>query len=387
MGLKKINEVFGYGLFVVGILKILLVILVIIQVGTNIIAVFNGGNVNADYYPVFSLIIALFQIVLAIGSIIMIILNTKKQPEVILGYLLGLGALLIELITPSIISFYIVFLVCSMYMKAGTKIRDKNIGSDRSYRKIKLDKKNTEWFYSEKKEHYEENKETQIEEKVYNGENKFIKENLTTVLLMVFMAIILLIFIILIVKTKNNHDNKNVNITKVERIQVDNNSQAESKGDINERKENINIQSNNLTLSQIANYFNNSNFSQKMRLQGYTMDATVLNNKITICSVGEGLTFNIEFVLNDNILYTEVLYNKSNPEVTLTEVLIASSFVDCIGQMKGYAEGTLLKTLVGENCTKYTIEKEGVEIKNMISSYDISIKVDLNSNLSFLNTY
>ena len=133
MGFKKINEVFGYGLFVVGILKILLVILVIIQVGTNIIAVFNGGNVNADYYPVLSLIIALLQIVLAIGSIIMIILNTKKQPEVILGYLLGLGALLIELITPSIISFYIVFLVCSMYMKAGTKIRDKNIGSDRSY--------------------------------------------------------------------------------------------------------------------------------------------------------------------------------------------------------------------------------------------------------------
>lgn len=147
MSVKKLNEIFGYGLFIVGALKILFVILVLIQVGTNITAIFNGGSVNSEYYPAFSTIIGFAQLVLAMGSIIMIILNIKRQPEVITGYLWGLGALLIEFITPSIMSFYAVFVECSMYMKAGTKIRNKNTGSDKNYRKIKQDMKNTEWFY------------------------------------------------------------------------------------------------------------------------------------------------------------------------------------------------------------------------------------------------
>ena len=147
MSLKKLNEIFGYGLFIVGALKILLVILVLIQVGTNITAIFNGENSNSEYYPALSTTIGFAQLVLAIGSIIMIILNIKKQPEVITGYLWGLGALLIEFITPSIMFFLAVFVQCSMYMKAGAKIRNKNIGSDKNYRKIKQDMKNTEWFY------------------------------------------------------------------------------------------------------------------------------------------------------------------------------------------------------------------------------------------------
>lgn len=147
MNIKKINEIFGYGLFIIGVLKILLVILVLIQLGTNITAISNGGSVNSEYYPAFSITIGFAQLILAIGSIIMIILNIKKQPEVITGYLWGLGALLIEFITPSILSFYAVFVECGMYMKAGTKIRNKNTGSDKNYRKIKQDMKNTEWFY------------------------------------------------------------------------------------------------------------------------------------------------------------------------------------------------------------------------------------------------
>lgn len=147
MSIKKLNEIFGYGLFIVGILKILLAILVLIQVGINITAIFNGESVNSEYYPALSTTIGFAQLVLAIGSIIMMILNIKRQPEVITGYLWGLGALLIEFITPSIMSFYAVFVECGLYMKAGTKIRNPNVGSDKNYRKIKQDIKNTEWFY------------------------------------------------------------------------------------------------------------------------------------------------------------------------------------------------------------------------------------------------
>lgn len=77
----------------------------------------------------------------------MIILNIKKQPEVIVGYLLGLGAILLEFIVPTFLSFYFVFVECGMYMKAGAKVRNKNIGQDINSRKMKQTIKNTEWFY------------------------------------------------------------------------------------------------------------------------------------------------------------------------------------------------------------------------------------------------
>lgn len=130
MNIKKLNEIFGYALFALGVLKILFTVLILIQVGTIITTMSSGGNVTAENYDVFSKIIGFAQIILAGGSVIMIILNINKKPGVIPGYLLGLGALIIELITPSILIIYIIFVQCGMYMRAGTKIRNKN---ERSY--------------------------------------------------------------------------------------------------------------------------------------------------------------------------------------------------------------------------------------------------------------
>ena len=147
MNTKKINEIFGYGLFIVGALKILLVVLVLTQVGTNIRDILNGGSANGEYYPMLGETIGYAQIVLAIGSILMIVLTIKKQPGVIVGYLWGLGALLIEFVTPLSMAFYAVFVQGSVYMKAGMKIREKNTGKDKNYKAIKQSKSNTEWFY------------------------------------------------------------------------------------------------------------------------------------------------------------------------------------------------------------------------------------------------
>lgn len=145
MNLKKVNEFFGYAHSIVGVLKIILIILVLIQINTTMSETLNGKEVSADYYPTFSTTIGFAQIILAVGSIIMIIFN-KKNSEVILGYLLGLGALLIEFITPAIIFFYISFAQCGLYMKAGSKIRDKNEEKRGATKEII---KNTEWFYSD----------------------------------------------------------------------------------------------------------------------------------------------------------------------------------------------------------------------------------------------
>lgn len=148
MNIKKINEIFGYGLLVIGLLKILLVFLTFIQVGANISAIFNGQDIDdssMDIYYSFSIILGFTQIIIAIGSVIMIILNINKEKDAIIGYLWGLGAILLELIMPRFLSLYFVFVECGMYMKGGTKLKGKNTILNNT--NIKQTVKNTEWFY------------------------------------------------------------------------------------------------------------------------------------------------------------------------------------------------------------------------------------------------
>ena len=89
----------------------------------------------------------------------MIIINMKKQPGVISGYLLGIGALLLEILLPSLILF---FVECGMYMRAGIKIRNKNtvyeLENKTSQRKIKK----TDWFYANDNEQDENKNQNEI---------------------------------------------------------------------------------------------------------------------------------------------------------------------------------------------------------------------------------
>lgn len=136
----------------VGALKLLLTVLIILQLGTNIVAIMNGEDINTYTYANFSVIIGFTEIILALGSIIMIFVNIKHNSEVITGYLFGLGAIILELITPSFLIIFLVFVQCGMYMKAGTKIINKNINYKSEHRTSKKTIKNTDWFYSEREE-------------------------------------------------------------------------------------------------------------------------------------------------------------------------------------------------------------------------------------------
>lgn len=155
MNLKAVNEFFAYGLFGIGVVKIIYTILLFMQMFTNVNIALNGGiGTDYGYFPLFSRLIGWAQILLAIGSVIMIFVNIINQPGVIPGYLWGLGAILIELITPSSIYIFVLFAECGMYMNAGRKIRNKNVMYKEEF-KPKTSKKtikNTEWFYSDKNE-------------------------------------------------------------------------------------------------------------------------------------------------------------------------------------------------------------------------------------------
>ena len=163
MGVKKANEIFGYSIFVVGALKLLLIVLVLAQLTTNLNSIFNGGDLDSTDYTTFSRIVGFAQIIVSFGSIIMIIVNLKRKSGVLQGYFWCLGAILIEFLSFSAIAIYIAFAECGMYMKAGSQIIKENSDYDKSNRTSKKTIKNTEWFYAEPNEQKEKNERMKFE--------------------------------------------------------------------------------------------------------------------------------------------------------------------------------------------------------------------------------
>lgn len=148
MNKQKVNNIFAYGIFGIGVLKILLSIFIFMQTFTNVNAVFNGGEVSWSNWPLIINLVGVFEIILMLGTIVMIFVNIKTQPELIPWYLLGLGAVALEFVISS--GILALLLQCGMYMKAGSSIRKKNM----EYKNVvpsnnKKLIKNTDWFYSE----------------------------------------------------------------------------------------------------------------------------------------------------------------------------------------------------------------------------------------------
>lgn len=151
MNLKKVNDFFGMSLSLVGLLKVLLTVLIFVQSGAAATAIVTGEEANIVDITWFSRGIGGAQLILAVCSIIMIFINLTYSPDVVVGYLMGLAAVALEFILPSIIYFLYVFAECGLYIKAGNKIRNKssNFFSTSTSKTSKEKKKNTDWFYGE----------------------------------------------------------------------------------------------------------------------------------------------------------------------------------------------------------------------------------------------
>ena len=108
-------------------------------------------------------------------------------------------------------------------------------------------------------------------------------------------------------------------------------------------------------------------------------------NKLKVFTSGDGLSFDIEFEIYDNILFTEIYCNEDEPRITAIELTLAISVVDCVGQMKGYPQRELAVALGAEQALNFTIDNEGIEMKQIEDGKKILVKVDLNSSFLFLN--
>ena len=159
MNLRTVNRIFGYGLFGIGALKIIYTIFLLSQIATNVNSAFNGGEWNYGFFSLIIEVINLVQVLLMIGSAIMIFVNIKEQPKVIKGYAWGLGSMLVTYIIPSwpwlIIGTLI--LQCGMLMKAGTEIMSTSDTYKNEFKPKMSNKtiKNTEWYLGKKNEQNE----------------------------------------------------------------------------------------------------------------------------------------------------------------------------------------------------------------------------------------
>ena len=159
MNLKKINRIFGYGLFGIGAIKIIYTIFLLSKISNNVNSAFNGGEWNYGFFSLIITVINLVQVLLMIVSAIMIFVNIKEQPKVIKGYAWGLGSMLVTYIIPSwpwlIIGTLI--LQCGMLMKAGTEIISTSDTYKNEFKPKMSNKtiKNTEWYLGKKNEQNE----------------------------------------------------------------------------------------------------------------------------------------------------------------------------------------------------------------------------------------
>ncbi len=133
------------------------------------------------------------------------------------------------------------------------------------------------------------------------------------------------------------------------------------------------------TLDEIAEKFNNCSSVKSYQSYGYEYTATVNKeepNTLYITSKNpKNESSTVSYELNGSILSYEHLVQEN--------LFSAMILADCVGQVNGYKDGELFDSLNSEEIHKYTVKKEGFEIKENGSYY--SIKMDINKKIPLVD--
>lgn len=215
----------------------------------------------------------------------------------------------------------------------------------------------------------------------------FFKENFITILLISLIVIILFGIVFFMYKISKDYNKEKIDIAEMpiyEQPTIGDGKDIIEKENKAGNSTNTKTSNKQTTLNKIANIFNNCNASREMIEEGYTMNATATENKIIIYSSGKGVSFNVEFILENNILYTEITYNQVDNKIAASRLTLAVILIDCVGQLKGHEDRALSKALSAGDAKYYTIDNEGVELKQLADKQCVLLEADLNSDFSFL---
>lgn len=126
----NVNEFMGMAIFALGAIKAIIITMSVVQFGTTVSTLFTGTITSSYDFSKIIIILGFAEILIGGISLTMIILNINYKGGVILGYLMVIGAILMELLLPGIFFAYI---ECGICMKAGNIIRKKNTNENRMY--------------------------------------------------------------------------------------------------------------------------------------------------------------------------------------------------------------------------------------------------------------
>ena len=126
-------------------------------------------------------------------------------------------------------------------------------------------------------------------------------------------------------------------------------------------------------LDKIAKIFNNSATAKTYKEYGYEINAKVKGNKLVITNKTENGESSVSYELVGNIL--------SNDTLKEEDLITTAILIDSVGQLQGYKDGELAENLNAfpDEIGKYTIDKEGFELKD--NNDTVSIKIDISKKI------
>lgn len=151
------------------------------------------------------------------------------------------------------------------------------------------------------------------------------------------------------------------------------------------------VNAEGVTLGQIVEKFKQSSFAKT-----FEVDVTNDANSITVSKIIDEKMEKCVFILEGNILSIEIEWKMEENDYgsvasnkSILQLLSALNIADCIGQLHGYEEGEVASTLNSEKSMQYTIDREGIEQRELDSG-NILIKMDINKKIplvDFSNDY
>lgn len=137
------------------------------------------------------------------------------------------------------------------------------------------------------------------------------------------------------------------------------------------------------TLEEVAEAFNNNSTVESYKDYGYIYSASTDESEPDVLRISvtdpEEYASVFSWELDDSILSYE--------HITDEQLMMVMILADSIGQVNGYEEGELKDTLNSPDIRNYTVENEGIEIKENGSYYSVKMDIDKKVPLVDLSDY
>lgn len=134
---------------------------------------------------------------------------------------------------------------------------------------------------------------------------------------------------------------------------------------------------NNPELDKIAKKFNNSETVKSYKEYDYDIKAIVKGDTLVISTKNSDNQTSVTYDLVGNIL--------SNEKIKTEDLMATIILVDSIGQLQGYKDGQLAENLNAfpDEVSKYTVDNEGLELKDKNDT--MSIKIDISKKIPLID--